>query len=119
MSQAARLQARQRLFNLVVTNVPGPQMPLYILGRRLAGLYPVVPLAKNQALGIAIMSYDGSLGFGLNADFDALPSIEDLAGELRAAIAELAAAAGASVSGNGRRSRTPRKTPPAGAPVGT
>src|SRR5205085_584256 len=70
MSQAARLQARQRFFNLVVTNVPGPQFELYLLGRRLLGLYPVVPLALKQALGIAIMSYNGRLGFGLLGDFD-------------------------------------------------
>ena len=73
LSQAARLQARQRFFNLVVTNVPGPQFPLYVLGRRLEVLYPVVPLAQRQALGIAVMSYDGHLGFGLLADYDALP----------------------------------------------
>ena len=71
LSQAARLQARQRFFNLVVTNVPGPQFPLYLLGRRLRVLYPVVPLAHRQALGIAVMSYDGHLGFGLLADYDA------------------------------------------------
>src|SRR5437773_8143332 len=77
MSQAARLQARQRFFNLVVTNVPGPQIPLYVLGRRMVALYPVVPLAQRQALGIAIMSYDGKLGFGLLGDFDALADLED------------------------------------------
>ncbi len=94
MAQAARLQAHQRMFNLVVTNVPGPQFPLYMLGRRLHAMYPMVPLAENQALGIAIMSYDGQLNFGLNADFDALPDLEALADELRASIEELVAAAG-------------------------
>ena len=79
LSQAARLQARQRFFNLVVTNVPGPQFPLYVLGRRLRVLYPVVPLARRQALGIAVMSYDGHLGFGLLGDFDALPELEAIA----------------------------------------
>src|SRR5579884_2753545 len=93
MSQAARLQARQRLFNLVVTNVPGPQFPLYLLGRELESIFPMVPLAKNTALGIAIMSYNGQLSFGLTADYDALPDVEVLLEELRAAIAELAAAA--------------------------
>jgi WS/DGAT/MGAT family acyltransferase len=93
-SQAARLQARQRYFNLVVTNVPGPQVPLYLLGRRMRAIYPVVPLARNQALGVAIMSYNGRLGFGLLADFDALPDLHDVAAALRAAIADLAAAAG-------------------------
>jgi hypothetical protein len=95
MSQAARLQARQRFFNLVVTNVPGPQAPLYLLGRRMRGLYPVVPLALKQALGIAIMSYNGRLGFGLLGDFDALPDLEAIAAHLEGAIEDLAAAAGA------------------------
>jgi diacylglycerol O-acyltransferase / wax synthase len=94
LSQAARLQARQRFFNLVVTNVPGPQFPLYVLGRRLQVLYPVVPLARRQALGIAVMSYDGHLGFGLLGDFDALPELEAIATDLKWAIGSLARAAG-------------------------
>ncbi|HET9719093.1 MAG TPA: WS/DGAT domain-containing protein, partial [Solirubrobacteraceae bacterium] len=97
MAQAMRLQARQRLFNLVVTNVPGPQMPLYVLGRQLQAIYPMVPLAQNTALGIAIMSYHGTMNFGLNGDYDALPEIETLADELRAAIEDLIAAARGSV----------------------
>jgi diacylglycerol O-acyltransferase / wax synthase len=94
MSQAARLQSRQRFFNLVVTNVPGPQIPLYLLGRHLQAFYPVVPLAHHQALGIAIMSYDGRLGFGLLGDYDAMPDLEQLAADLEAAIAALSRAAG-------------------------
>ena len=65
LSQASRLQSAQRMFNLVVTNVPGPQFPLFMLGRRLLRIYPQVPLVNNTALGIAIMSYDGTLNFGL------------------------------------------------------
>jgi diacylglycerol O-acyltransferase len=108
MAQAARLQARQRLFNLVVTNVPGPQFPLYMLGRELDAMFPMVPLAENQALGIAIMSYNGQLNFGLNADYDAMPDLEALADELRASIEELAAAAGADSADAARgRSRRP------------
>jgi diacylglycerol O-acyltransferase len=94
MAQAARLSARQRMFNLVVTNVPGPQFPLYMLGRRLQEMFPMVPLAANQALGIAIMSYNGQLNFGLNADYDGLPDVEQLAQDLTDAIAELVEAAG-------------------------
>jgi diacylglycerol O-acyltransferase / wax synthase len=94
LSQAARLQARQRYFNLVVTNVPGPQFPLYLLGRRLRSLYPVVPLARRQALGIAVMSYNGHLGFGLLADYDALPDLDAIALDLEHAIRQLARAAG-------------------------
>jgi len=93
MAQAARLQARQRFFNLVVTNIPGPQFKLYILGRELEALYPQVPLAKNQSLGVAIMSYDGRLNFGLLGDFDAMPDLESLGTDLSAAIDELALAA--------------------------
>jgi diacylglycerol O-acyltransferase / wax synthase len=94
MSQAARLQARQPFFNLVVTNVPGPQFPLYLLGRRLQVLFPVVPLAQRQALGIAVMSYDGHLGFGLLGDFDSLPELENIRRDLEWAIDSLASAAG-------------------------
>src|SRR5581483_11792419 len=105
MAQAARLQARQRFFNLVVTNVPGPQFPLYMLGRQLQALYPMVPLAENQALGIAIMSYNGQLNFGLNADYDALADVEVLAEELRASIDELSAAASAPPAAKRRAAR--------------
>ena len=94
LSQAARLQARQRFFNLTVTNVPGPQFPLYLLGRRLRELYPLVPLTENTALGIAVMSYDGSVDFGLVSDYDALPDLDALAAALGDAILELADAAG-------------------------
>jgi diacylglycerol O-acyltransferase / wax synthase len=94
MAQAARLQTRQRFFNLVVTNVPGPQFPLYMLGRRLQAIYPQVPLTLKTALGIAIMSYDGRLNFGLLGDFDAMPDLEHLAADLAGTIDELALAAG-------------------------
>jgi diacylglycerol O-acyltransferase / wax synthase len=94
LSQAARLQARQPFFNLVVTNVPGPQFPLYLLGHRLEVLYPVVPLAQRQALGIAVMSYDGHLGFGLLGDYDALPELDAMIDDLKWAISSLARAAG-------------------------
>jgi diacylglycerol O-acyltransferase len=101
LNQAARLQSRQRFFNLTVTNVPGPQFPLYMLGRKLRAFYPMVPLVLNTALGIAIMSYDGRVYFGLLGDFDAMEDVDDFASDLRAAIAELATAAG--VPGNGGR----------------
>jgi WS/DGAT/MGAT family acyltransferase len=110
VSQAARLAARQRLFNLVVTNVPGPQIPLYLLGRELESIFPMVPLSSNTALGIAIMSYNGQLNFGLTADYDSLAGVELLADELRSSIEELAAAAGSPMfrGPNGGRRRTPK-----------
>ena len=94
LAQATRLQAVQRFFNLTVTNVPGPQLTLYLLGRPLRRIYPLVPLAENCALGIAIMSYDGRIDFGLVADYDALPDLDDLAAGLEAEIAVLAAVSG-------------------------
>jgi diacylglycerol O-acyltransferase / wax synthase len=94
LSQAARLQTMQRFFNLTVTNVPGPQFTLYLMGRPLRRLYPQVPLVENAALGVAIMSYDGRIDFGLLADYDALPDLDDVAAALDGAIAELAAVAG-------------------------
>jgi WS/DGAT/MGAT family acyltransferase len=95
MDQASRLISRQRFFNLVVTNVPGPQHPLYLLGRRLESLYPMVPLAHNQGLGIALMSYAGSLDFGLNGDFEVMADLDGLATDLRESIAELVEAGAA------------------------
>ena len=121
MAQAARLQARQRLFNVVVTNVPGPQIPLYVLGRELEAIYPMVPLAENTALGIAIMSYNGQLNFGLTADYDALRDLDVLAEELRGSVEEMAAAAGAQAEGASRPSGTQgrAKTPSSRRPVST
>jgi diacylglycerol O-acyltransferase len=103
LDQAARLQSRQRFFNLTVTNVPGPQFPLYMLGRKLRAFYPKVPLVLNTALGIAIMSYDGRIFFGLLGDYDAMEDLDAFASDLEAAIAELATAAGVPANG-GRRS---------------
>jgi len=103
MSQAARLQQSQPGFDLMVTNVPGPQYPLYLLGRRLRALYPVVPITGRQALGIAVVSYDGRLCFGLLADYDGLPDVDVLATELRASIDALAA--GASIPRRAARGR--------------
>jgi diacylglycerol O-acyltransferase len=92
-SQAARLQPAQRFFNLVVTNVPGPQFPLYVLGRRMESIFPMVPLARRQALCVGIMSYDGQVNFGLVGDYDAMADLESFALDLEATIAETAATA--------------------------
>ena len=92
--QAARLQSRQRFFNLVVTNVPGPQFPLYLMGRRMERVFPMVPLAKNQGICVGIMSYDGQINFGLIGDYDGMPDLDELARDLEASIGELIEAAG-------------------------
>jgi WS/DGAT/MGAT family acyltransferase len=114
MSQAARLQQSQRSFNLVVTNVPGPQQPLYLLGRRLRALYPVVPLAGRQALGVAVLSYDGKLGFGLLGDYDALSDLDELAAFLRTSIDALANGASVPRRAARGRSSTRERRPAAG-----
>ncbi len=89
IAQASRLVARQRAFNLVVTNVPGPQIPLYTLGRRMQEVYPVLPLSDNTTIGIALLSYNGTIGFGFLGDYDAAPDLALLAEGVEKALAEL------------------------------
>jgi hypothetical protein len=103
LAQASRLNFSTRLFNLIVTNVPGPQLPLYVLGRELEDLFPVAFLPENHALAIAIMSYNGSLDYGLLGDYDALADIDVVAEGLDESLAELLAAAR-----GGRGTRRPR-----------
>jgi WS/DGAT/MGAT family acyltransferase len=91
---AARVTARQRFANLVVTNVPGPQVPLYLLGARLEGMYPLMNLTETMALMVAITSLSGNMGFGFTGDWDAVPDIDDLPGHLQASMSDLKKAAG-------------------------
>jgi diacylglycerol O-acyltransferase len=88
-SQAARLQPAQRFFNLVVTNVPGPQFPLYVLGRKMESIFPMVPLARRQALCVGIMSYNGQIDFGLVGDYDAMADLDSFALDLEGAVREV------------------------------
>jgi hypothetical protein len=83
----------RRMFDLVVTNVPGPQLPLYAAGARMSEMFPILPLAPGQALSIALTSYDGGVYYGLNGDRDAMPDIATLAQLLEEALEELLAAA--------------------------
>ena len=112
LAQASRLNFSTRLFNLIVTNVPGPQFPLYLLGRELQDMVPVAFLPENHALAVAIMSYNGRLSFGLLADYDALPDVEFIAAAIEDARDELLAAArkqsGASGRGAPPRARSGR-----------
>jgi WS/DGAT/MGAT family acyltransferase len=89
LAQASRLNFSTRLFNLIVTNVPGPQFPLYVLGREMVQVIPVAFLPENHALAIAIMSYNGQLNFGLLGDFDALPDIDVIGANISAELATL------------------------------
>jgi diacylglycerol O-acyltransferase len=93
LAQASRMAFSTRLFNLIVTNVPGPQFPLYMLGRELLDLFPIAFLPKNHALAIAIMSYNGSIDFGLLGDYDALPDIDVIADGIADSLAQLKTAA--------------------------
>ena len=114
LAQASRINFSTRLFNLIVTNVPGPQFPLYLLGRELQDLFPVAFLPRDHALAIAVMSYDGGMDFGLLGDYDAMPDL-DLVGDLLAeSAAELLAAAreaAAEGSDNGVSSRARTSRP--------
>jgi diacylglycerol O-acyltransferase len=93
LAQAARINFSTRLFNLVVTNVPGPQVPLYVLGRELQDMFPVGFLPPNQSLFVAIMSYNGGINFGLLADYDSMDDIDLLGEGVERSLAELLEAA--------------------------
>ena len=93
-AMAARLAARTRVINLVVSNVPGPQIPMYIAGAKLLAQYPIMPLADSMGLSIAVTSLAGTMAFGITADWDTLPDIEVLEAGIDDALAELRKAAG-------------------------
>jgi hypothetical protein len=104
---AARLISRGRWFNLVVSNIPAPQVPIYLAGARLEASYPAMPLAQNCGLSIACTSLGGTMAFGLTADWDSVPDIGTLALGIERGVGELEAAA--SVNRSPRRtSRPPR-----------
>ncbi len=114
LAMASRLNFSTRLFNLIVTNVPGPQFPLYLLGREMLEIVPVAFLPENHALAIAAMSYNGKLDLGLLGDYDAVPDLDRLAGCFAEALEELVAA-GERCSGASRRaSSSVRSSSPAG-----
>lgn len=93
LSPTAAINFSTRLFNLLVTNFPGPQIPFYVLGRQLTAIHPVGFLARRHALAIAILSYNGQVSFGLLSDPGSLPDAERLGGHLAASFEELRAAA--------------------------
>ncbi|MEA2380233.1 MAG: diacylglycerol O-acyltransferase / wax synthase [Solirubrobacteraceae bacterium] len=114
LAQASRLNFSTRLFNLIVTNVPGPQFPLYVLGRELLDVFPVAFLPRDHALAIAIMSYNGQMTFGLLGDYDAMPDIDELADGIETSLAELVALARreAGAADNGRGTTRARRSSP-------
>jgi diacylglycerol O-acyltransferase / wax synthase len=109
LAQASRMNFSTRLFNLLVTNVPGPQFPLYALGRELQELFPVAFLPDNHALAVAIISYNGGIDFGLLGDYDAMPDLDEFAQFLDEARQELVDLAQATLS-NGKRASSPKRT---------
>src|SRR4051812_13667678 len=114
LAQASRINFSTRLFNLIVTNVPGPQFPLYVLGRELLDLYPIAFLPRDHALAIAIMSYNGGMDFGLLGDYDAMPDLDEFARDLEVALEELVVAAKTQSKGTAKgRKRAPSKVTPA------
>jgi len=93
LTPTASINFSTRLFNLLVTNFPGPQVPFYVLGRELTGVFPIGFLARRHALAIAIISYNGQVNFGILADRDAMPDLERLSGYLAESVEELLDAA--------------------------
>ncbi|MEI7889148.1 MAG: WS/DGAT domain-containing protein, partial [Actinomycetes bacterium] len=91
--------------NLIVTNVPCPQFPLYVLGHKMVGLYPIAFLPTNHSLAVAIMSYDGEVNFGLLADYDAMPDVEEITQGISDSLAELVRLAN-------KKGATPERKPP-------
>jgi WS/DGAT/MGAT family acyltransferase len=93
LSLASRVAYRNRAANLVVTNVPGPQVPLYLLGARVLETYPMLNLLTQQSLGVALFSYAGRLHWGFMADWDLVPDLHDFVRAIAQAFDELCDAA--------------------------
>jgi diacylglycerol O-acyltransferase len=89
LAQASRLQFSTHFFNLLVTNVPGPQLPLYMVGRKLLDIFPIAFLPKGHGLAVAVFSYNGHLDFGLLADFDTIPDIDVISTGITESVEEL------------------------------
>lgn len=94
LAQSTRLNFSTRAYNLLVTNIPGPQIPLYLLGRELEEIYPLAFLAGERALAVAVMSYNGHVGFGLIGDYDRLADIDVVAEAVRESLEQYLALAG-------------------------
>ena len=102
VSQLYKAAMELRSYNLIITNVPGPPIPLYLLGAQMKAIYPMVPLMRNQNLGIALFSYNGGLHWGFNADWESFPEVHEFVEDLEATFAEykqLASARAPEVSG--------------------
>src|SRR5262245_26146648 len=105
LTLGVRLAARMAPYNLIVTNVPGPQFPLYLLGAQMLEGYPHVPLFENQGLGVALFSYIGKLFWGFNADWDLVPDLDQFVAAIARSFRELHASA----MGSTPKQRGPRR----------
>jgi hypothetical protein len=94
-TELSRRATRNRPFNVAITNVPGPQFPLYFLESKMSAIYPMLPMFPNQALAIAVLSYDGRIFWGFNSDWDALPDVHNIVEGITEQFEVLQAAAGA------------------------
>jgi WS/DGAT/MGAT family acyltransferase len=111
----SQVMAQPRVFNLVVSNVPGPQQPFYLMGRKLLEIYPFVPLSpQGHALSIGVLSYDGRVYFGIAGDRDVVSDIDRLASDLRASLKEIAPPRRSRRRAAGPRAAGPTSTPTRG-----
>ena len=97
-TELSRSATRNRPFNVAITNVPGPQFPLYFLESKMHAIYPMMPMFPNQALALAVLSYDGRVFWGFNSDWDALPDVHNLVEGIGEQFEELHAAAASAAS---------------------
>ncbi len=111
-SQLARFGAHTDGYNLIVSNVPGPALPVYLGGARMRAIHPVPPLLPQQGVSVALFSYDGGLYVGVSADWDALPDLHDLVAALDAEFEELCRAASKGPQEKRRRRASRSRTPP-------
>ena len=109
------VQAASGSMNSIVTNVPGPQFPLYMLGAEMQAMYPQVPLLPNVGLGIALISYNGTICWGFNADMELVPDLHSFVELIESSFARVAEAAGATAP---PRRPKPRPVAPAGSAAG-
>lgn len=111
LNLGARFLNQSHLYNMIVTNVPGPHIPLYLQDCRMREAFPHVPLFGDQGLGIALFSYDTTLYWGVAADWDLVPDVEELSRHIDEAFAELCAAArvGHAAPSRGARGRAARR----------
>jgi diacylglycerol O-acyltransferase len=86
---AALRLAPQHSVHTVITNVPGPQLPLYALGRRMLEVLPCVPITQGVRVGVAVLSYNGRISFGTTGDFDTVREVSWFCGRIEAGLAEL------------------------------